>query len=178
MPNDYAVLDKDGLAVTIAAKLRAGGEKGNRVYQQVNDLDVSAANPVPTVLTAGTASIGTVVPTASTTFHALSAATTNATSVKASAGVVTGFTLTNANAAARSFKLFNKATSPVPGTDIPVRTVVVPGGTATAPGVAALAHPVGLNFPLGVGFAVTGLLADLDATAVTAGDLVIDLDYR
>ena len=178
MPDNYSVLDSAGLGVTIASKARTGGEKGNRVYLQVLDLDVATANPMPVALVAGTAAVGTVLQTASTTFHALSAATTNATSVKGSAGVVTGFTLTNTNAAARSFKLFNKVAAPVAGTDTPVKTVVVPGGTPTAPGVAALAHPVGLTFPLGIGFAVTGLLADLDATAVTANDLVIDLDYR
>ena len=100
-----------------------------------------------------------------------SAATTNATVVKATPGVVTGLMVVNTNAAARYVKLYDKATAPVPGTDIPALTVQVP-----ASGQVILPLSImGMAMANGIGFAMTVNAADTDATAVAAGDLLMTL---
>ena len=118
-----------------------------------------------------------VTPQASTTggstpSHTMSAASTNATSLKASAGLLYGFCISNANAAARYFKLYNKASAPTVGTDTPVTTVQVP-----ANGTVIRAYPVGMTFSTGIAWAATGLITNADTTAIAANDLSIDIDY-
>jgi hypothetical protein len=108
----------------------------------------------------------------STPSHTMSAASTNATSLKASAGLLYGFCISNANAAARYFKLYNKASAPTVGTDTPVTTIQVP-----ANGTVIRAYPVGMTFSTGIAWAATGLITNADTTAIAANDLSIDIDY-
>ena len=56
------------------------------------------------------------------------AATTNATSTKASAGTVYGIIVANASAETRYLKVYNKASAPTVGTDTPVLTFPVASG--------------------------------------------------
>jgi lysophospholipase L1-like esterase len=58
--------------------------------------------------------------------HLISANSTNATSVKASAGSVGLIVVSNINAAVRYLKMYNKASAPTVGTDTPVMTIAVP----------------------------------------------------
>lgn len=109
----------------------------------------------------------------STPSHAISAATTNATNVKASAGLLYGLSISNTNAAARYFKLYDKATAPIVGTDTPKMTIQVPGN-----GTVIRAFPVGLAFAAGIGYAATGAITDGDTTAIGLNDLSMDLDYK
>lgn len=106
----------------------------------------------------------------------ISAASTNATSVKASAGQVYAVQAFNTNAAARYLKLYNKASAPTVGTDTPVKTLTIPGNAAGAGLV--LSWDKGLAFGTGIAFAVTTGAADSDTGAVAASELVIDLDYK
>lgn len=122
----------------------------------------------------GTASVN-IVSTTSTTVHTLtSAATTNATNVKASSGRVQGVILSNINAAARYFKLYNKASAPTVGTDIPVLTVPVPAnGVVTIP-----LNDFGWQFTTGISYAITAAAADSDTTVITAGDFKVNVLYQ
>lgn len=100
------------------------------------------------------------------------AATTNATNVKASAGNLFRLTGVNANVAARYLKLYNKASAPTVGTDTPVWTFYLPPSTVGG-GVFNLDFgSMPLYFALGIGYALTTLAADADATAVTAADII------
>ena len=109
----------------------------------------------------------------STPSHTMSAASTNATSLKGSAGMVYGLSISNNNAAARYFKLYNKAAAPTVGTDTPVLTLQVP-----ANGTVIRAYPVGLALGTGIAWAATGAITDADTTAIGANDLSIDIDYK
>ncbi len=109
----------------------------------------------------------------STASHTMSAATTNATSLKASTGTVYGLSISNANASARYFKLYNKASSPTVGTDTPVLTLQVPGS-----GTVIRAYPKGLALSTGIAWAATGGIADNDTTAIGVNDCSIDIDYK
>jgi len=108
--------------------------------------------------------------------HLVSAATTNATLVKNAPGMVYEMSFFNTNAAARYVKVFDKATAPVPGTDTPVRTMMAPGSANGAGFV--LSFPNGLQFQNGIGFALTGAIADNDTTAIGANDCVVNFGYR
>jgi hypothetical protein len=106
----------------------------------------------------------------------VSAASTNATVVKASAGQVFSVQCSNVNAAARYLKLYNKATSPTVGTDVPVKTLIIPGNTAGAGFV--LNWDKGLAFSAGIAFALTTGVADADTGAVAASELTVNVDYK
>lgn len=106
-----------------------------------------------------------------------SAATTNATSLKASAGVVGMCVVTNINAAVRYLKLFNKASAPTVGTDVPVQVYTIPGST-TGGGVAVPLPPHGLAFSTGIAFAITAGAADSDTTAVALNEIIVNLGYK
>lgn len=95
-----------------------------------------------------------------------SAATTNATSVKATPGRVYGIALANTSAAAKFVKLYNKASAPTVGTDTPVHTIALAAGQRVD-----LSWPVGMPFSTGIAYAITGAVADSDTTAVAANDV-------
>ena len=103
----------------------------------------------------------------------LSAASTNSTNVKASAGQVYGWYLYNANAAVRYLKLYNKATAPTVGTDTPVMTIPIPPGAG-----ANVEYSMGIPFGTGIGIAITTGVADNDTGAVAANEIIVNLLYK
>jgi len=108
-----------------------------------------------------------------TPFAVNSAATTNATSVKASAGRLMGLCASNAGAGAAFVKLYNKASAPTVGTDVPVLTIPVPASSVLSLDLGAL----GRQFTLGIALAITNLVADSDTTAVAAAQVKVIGDY-
>jgi hypothetical protein len=97
------------------------------------------------------------------------AATTNATSVKASSGKIHSITAQNVTAAAKFLKVYNKASAPTVGTDTPIFTLAIP----PSPGTLTVSFPNGGHyFATGIAFALTGLAAVADTTALAAGDVV------
>ena len=108
-----------------------------------------------------------------TMFILLSAATTNATNVKSSAGQIFGIQVNNTNAAVRYLKLYNKATAPTVGTDTPVKTIAIPPGT-----LQNIPFPRGIVFSLGISFALTALSTVADTTIVGANEHVVNIDYK
>jgi hypothetical protein len=107
----------------------------------------------------------------------LSAATTNATNVKASAGQIYTIYAFNTNAAVRYLKLYNKASAPTVGTDVPDLTIPIPGNTAGA-GVVLDTGGLGVAFGTGIAFATTTGVADNDSAAVAANEVVMTLLYK
>lgn len=95
--------------------------------------------------------------------------------VKASAGQVYGVYVTNIAATPAYLKLYDKATAPTTS-DVPKHRFLVPGNAAGAEGVYAL--PIGIEFLAGISIRVTTGSADNDATAPTASDVIVNLDYK
>jgi hypothetical protein len=95
-----------------------------------------------------------------------SAATTNATSVKATPGDVFKFTGNNTTATKRYLKFYNKASAPTVGTDTPILTFPLLGSAAFD-----ISITQGAYFSTGIAYAITGAAADADTTAVSAGDI-------
>lgn len=124
----------------------------------------------PPVVVSGAA---TTTPVNPTTHFLSSAATTNATSVKATAGNLYAVVVTNQNAASRCLKLYNKATAPTVGTDVPKMTIQVPANSA----VSLNLGPVGVRFDTGIALAMTTLGTIADTTAVAVNDLESCLSY-
>ncbi len=94
------------------------------------------------------------------------AATTNATSAKASRGYLHKVVGYNASASARYLKFYNKASAPTVGTDTPVMTFYLPGSSAFALDLD------GVYFSTGIAYALTTAGADNDTGALTAGDVL------
>jgi hypothetical protein len=107
----------------------------------------------------------------------LSAANTTGINAKGSAGQVYGWAITNTNASARFVKLYNKATAPTVGTDTPVITLVIPGN-ATGAGMVAAEFTSGIAFGTGIGYGITGAIADNDTTAPAANEVVVNLFFK
>lgn len=107
-----------------------------------------------------------------TTFHLVSAATTNATVVKASAGQLYGWYIYNSNAAARKVAFHNTASAPTAGASI-FKTLVIPPTSG-----ANVEFSQGIAFSTGIAITTVTGLADNDSAAVAANDLVINLYYK
>lgn len=105
----------------------------------------------------------------------ISAASTNGTSVKASAGVVYGIIAFNLNAAVRYLKIYNKASAPTVGTDTPVMTVPIPAAT-TGAGF-SFNVPCGFDLSTGLAFALTTAAATADTGAVAASEIFVQFVY-
>jgi len=111
-----------------------------------------------------------------TVARVLSAASTNASSVKSSFGQVYAYQLCNTSASARYFRFFNKASAPTVGTDMPY------AGALLLPAGACLGSPngidLGMTFPTGIAYDITGGLTDSDTTAISAADVQGWISYR
>jgi len=111
-----------------------------------------------------------------TAYKLVSAATTNATSVKGSAGTLYMVTASNVNAAVRYLKIYNKATAPTVGTDVPVFTFAIPGNTAGA-GTNIPLPAMGVALGTGIAIATTTEATDAGSTAVAVSEIVINMAY-
>jgi hypothetical protein len=146
--------------------------------QLPDDHQVAVSNIGDTPLITGFATETTLagITTPSTPYKLVSAASTNATSLKGSAGVIYGIQLTNVNASPRYLKLYNKASAPTVGTDTPVKTLIIPGNT-TGAGSNVPISVRGINFSTGIAFALTTESADTGTTGVAANEIVVNIDY-
>lgn len=119
-----------------------------------------------------------VVPSAApSTWHLIAAASTNATSVKGSAATLMSCQLGSNSAAAIGYlKIYNKATAPTVGTDVPVKTLIIPFGSGGSGAVISFG-PGGVSLGTGFATAVTGGIADSDATSVAATTFTLNCDY-
>ena len=91
--------------------------------------------------------------------------TTDFSLIKASGGKLMEITISNLTAATIYVKLYNKASAPTVGTDVPLATIpVVAGGF-----VCYDFGSVGKQFGLGIALAVTAGAAATDTAAVAAG---------
>jgi hypothetical protein len=131
---------------------------------------VTTVSAVTTVTTAGTPAVP------ATPYFVNSAATTNGALVLTGTSGLQAFYATNTGATAAFVKLYNKATAPTVGTDVPEMIIPVPAAVSGVPGIAALTPGFnGYRFALGLGIAITGGVADTDTTAVAAGQVKVKL---
>lgn len=141
-------------------------------------LQTDAAGSLRTVvlnsLTVFSSTTGTT--SAATPGVIISAATTNATSIKSSAGNLFFLSASNTNASPRYLKLYNKASAPTVGTDVPVLVFLIPGNTAGA-GTNLGINIGGLRFTTGIALALTTGAADTDNTAVALNEIIVNYGF-
>ena len=139
-----------------------------KLYQQVSG-SVSV-----TPVTNATIGISPNVAFGFATYHTLiSAASTNATNVKASNGALGTCLLTNTSASWRYVKFFNLAVSPTPGTSTPVIQFPVPPNSSLDVSMSF----AGLRFTTGISYAITSGSALLDTGSVGTGEVLVNLSY-
>lgn len=141
-----------------------------------------ATEPIPAVQITGTQPVsGSVTATVNpgvpaTPYFLNSAATTNGALVLTGTSGLQAFYATNEGATAAYVKLYNKATAPTVGTDIPEMIIPIPAAASGVPGVA---NPrigfSGFRFPLGLGIAITANAVYTDTIAVAAGQVKVKL---
>lgn len=114
------------------------------------------------------------IPGGPKTFRRISTADTNLAVILASPGEAIGIYAPNGNAAARYLKLYDKAVVPNLAVDVPVLTYALPP---------SFGNPINIQaslgqFKTGIAMAITGAAADNDATAIGAGDVVVDISFQ
>lgn len=121
-------------------------------------------NPAGNSLTGTvTSNQGTLV--SGTAISVVTAATTNASSQKTTAGNLFEITASNPTATAAYLKVYNKASAPTVGTDVPVMTLPVPAGAF----VSYVPGGQGKRFTTGIALAVTAAMAATDTGVAVAG---------
>lgn len=111
------------------------------------------------------------------TSSAIAAGSTNATLVKAAPGSVNGWQLYNSAAYAVFLKFYDSATIPTAGAGTPKLRIGIAAGASAQ--VEFGADPqCGVPFSSGIGYTITKLAADADATVVVAGDLIVNLMFK
>jgi hypothetical protein len=171
----FVAVEDNANVPTYIAGARPLGTQAPLPVSGVGTFTVSFTQPA---LVAGTAAIGDVgvqyranATGAASGTHLVSAATTNPTVVKASAGRLLGYVLTN-NAASKVYvKFHNQTTSPTAGSGV-VRSVGIPAG-----GTVAWSLEGGVAFATGIALTTVTGAADADNTAVALNDIVGDIFF-
>lgn len=130
-----------------------------------------SVEPAPNVQVANSLTVGSLP--IGTNHTLLAAATTNATSVKATSGNVFELTLTNYSAAPKFVKLYDKASAPTVGTDSPIAVLEIAANATRQVEFGNLGKRLGT----GIAYAITGAQAIADTTAVAAGDVRVSMTY-
>lgn len=168
--------------VRVRATARTSGTQSWRFVQgtyatePIPGAQVSTTQPVSGTVTA-TVTAGTVNPVVpATPYFVNSAATTNSALILTGTSGLQAFWATNEGASVAYVKLYNKATAPTVGTDVPEMIIPVPAAVSSVPGIA---NPnMGFHsfrFPLGLGIAITRNAVYTDTTAVGAGEVKVKL---
>jgi hypothetical protein len=100
------------------------------------------------------------------------AASTNATSLKASAGAIIEIDVFNVAAYDVFLKIYNKASAPTVGTDTPTWTIPLKAGTGYSRD-----FKYGKWCSTGVAYAITKLQVDSDTTVLVAHDVTGTIDW-
>lgn len=108
---------------------------------------------------------------AGTISHKVAAASTNASNIKAAAGRLISYNLSNTTAIWKYVKLHNSASAPTAGAGVVMTIGIPPNGNASR------TIEGGAGFSAGIGITMVTGAADADATAVAANDIVGDLIY-
>lgn len=162
----------------------AGTVTGTKVRSSIVDALPAGANVIGHVIvdtvpaasdTADSLALGAsaTIGVGMTLTRTMSAASTNATSTKGSAGKLFSIVACNVNAAARYLKIYNKATAPTVGTDVPVMTIPLLTNQ-----LVGFSTPVGFSLGTGIAWALTTGFADSDTGAVAANEISVALGWK
>lgn len=111
-----------------------------------------------------------------TPYHLRSAATNNANFIKAAPGIVGMITASNTNASPRWLKFYNKTSAPVPASETPVFSFMIPGGT-DGRGTNIPIPKNGIAFSTGIAIAIVTGEADNDNGSTAAGEVHVNIGW-
>ena len=166
-------------AIKTAAEALAGRTLDTSAISGTVALDSATLSALEGVNATVSGTAGTVNPVVpATPYFVNSAASTNGALILTGTSNLSSFYATNEGATTAYVKLYNKATAPTVGTDVPEMTIPVPDAAAVSgvPGVATI--PIGFHgfrFALGLGIAITRKAVYTDTTAVGAGEVKVKL---
>jgi len=117
------------------------------------------------------------LPVATKVHFKSSANSTNATSVKGSSGAIFNMIIHNTHSgggsgSAIAFRLYDKATAPVVGTDVPMIVIHVQSNDSKE-----INFTSGITFVNGIAYSITAGNSLLDATAVSADGVQVYIGY-
>lgn len=112
---------------------------------------------------------------ASKPYSLVAANTTNATLIKDQPGVITAIHAINVNAGVRYLKFYDTSRVPIAGSGTPGRRYAIPASATGAGFVFAPATP--LKFYNGIAFTLVTGAADSDATAPSANDVILTIEW-
>jgi hypothetical protein len=161
---DVAAASGDALmpaGALIAGSLAATAADGDYTYLKTNLFSALYTQDV-----AGTAGGGTV-------FSAISAASNNATAIKASNGQVYSVQACNSNAAARYVKLYNLTTVTDCGASAEFMRFMVPAANCIN-----FSIPAGAAFSTGISMCIVTGAADADNTSTAANEQTVNITFR
>ncbi len=166
--HSVTVLDDTRLSVDFGSIAGVALPQNAPPVQVVNTVGISGA------VTMTSTTVNPVVP--ATPYFVNSAATTNGALILTGTSNLSSFYATNEGASVAYVKLYNKATAPTVGTDVPEMIIPVPAAASGIPGVANPSIGFhGLRFALGLGIAITRNAVYTDTTAVGAGEVKVKL---
>ncbi len=159
---------------TLSAKLRL-------ITTQLDTLNTNVTSAIP----AGTNLIGSVRSVAGATgggtiSSAIAPATPAGVNLKASAGTVFKVFATTIQATPVYVKLYNASSAPTCGSGTPVASFMVPVASTAANGAGTNIDlgDIGAAFGTGIGYCVTGALADNDTTAITTANTLVNIVWN
>lgn len=168
-PASSTTINIDSVSIQDLTGINVDLQRGDGAGATSMGVPVNVANSISGVLNLNpSTSYG-----ASTLHQLISAATTNATSVKTAVGLINEITLSNTTESPKYFKLYNKASAPTVGTDTPVRTVLIPANST----IQVSGGVYGIRLTSGIAYAITGAAAVADTTAVAAGNVIVGMSY-
>lgn len=161
----------------VRATARTSGTQSWRFVQGTYATEpIPAAQASATQAVSGTVTATVTPPAPATPYFVNSAATTNGALILTGTSSVHSLWATNEGASPAYVKLYNKATAPTVGTDIPEMTIPIPAAASGVPGVA---NPnmgfIPFRFALGLGIAITRNAVHTDTTAIGAGEVKVKL---
>jgi hypothetical protein len=163
--------------VRVRATARTSGTQSWRFVQGTYATEpIPAAQATATQAVSGTVTATVSPPVPATPYFKNSTADTNGALILTGTSGLQAFYATNEGASAAYVKLYNKATAPTVGTDVPEMTFPIPAAVGGVPGFFTL--PIGYSgfrFPLGLGISITRNAAHTDTTAVGAGEVKVKL---
>ena len=161
----------------VRATARTSGTQSWRFVQGTYATEpIPAAQASATQAVSGTVTATVTPPAPATPYYKNSTADTNGALVLTGTSSLHCLWATNIGATPAFVKLYNTATAPTVGTDVPEMIIPVPAAVSGVPGVASI-NPgfLTFRFALGLGIAITGGMADSDTTAVAAGQVKVKL---
>lgn len=162
--------------VTSLTQFNGNAIDTNSGNKSVGTLRVVLATDQPSLTNAIPVTIQAATTGGATPGQILSAASNNATSIKASAGTLKSLVVINTNATIYYLKFYDKASAPAPASDTPLQTIPIPANASGA-GVAIPLPPEGIGFSLGIAAAIVGGIGTTDNTNAATG-IAVSYSYK